>query len=46
MAMQCFAKIGEPISLANDFLIGSSSAEIFGWFGQLNGKLGKAHQTG
>jgi hypothetical protein len=44
--MQCFAKIGEPISLANGFLIGSSSAGIYGWFGQLNGKLGQAYHTG
>jgi hypothetical protein len=44
--MQYFAKIGEPISLANGFLISSSSAGVYGWFGQLNGKLGQAHATG
>jgi hypothetical protein len=38
--MQCFTKIGEIISLANDFLRSSFGAGINGWFGWLNGKLG------
>jgi len=40
MAMQCSAKIGKLISLANGFLRSSSGAGINGRFGWLNGKLG------
>jgi hypothetical protein len=47
MAMQCFAKIGEIISLANGFLRSSSGAGINGWFERLNGRLGvgSAHRV-
>jgi hypothetical protein len=40
MAMQCFAKIGKFISLANGFSRSSSEAELNGRFGWLNGMLG------
>jgi hypothetical protein len=40
MAMQCFAKIGDIIFWANDFLRSSFGAGINGWFGPLNGELG------
>jgi hypothetical protein len=46
MAMQYFAKIVEPISLANGFLISGSSPGVYGWFGRLNGKLGRVQATG
>lgn len=39
-AMQCLAKIGKLISLANCFLGSSSVAGINGRFGRLDGKLG------
>jgi hypothetical protein len=39
-AMQCLAKIGKLISLANCFSSGSSEVGINGRFGRLNGKLG------
>jgi hypothetical protein len=40
MAMQCFTKIGEIVSLANGFLRSRFGAGTNGWFGWLNGKLG------
>jgi hypothetical protein len=39
-AMQCLAKIGKLISLANCFSSGSSEVGINGRFGRLNGMLG------
>jgi hypothetical protein len=44
--MQCFAKIGELISLANGFLRCGSQAGINGRFGRLSGKpnVGLGHR--
>jgi hypothetical protein len=44
-AMQCFVKIGEIISLANNFSRERPSAGINGRFGRLNGKFGVRHRT-
>jgi hypothetical protein len=44
-AMQCFAKIGQIISLANSFSRDGPWAGINGRFGWLNGKFGVRHHA-